>query len=42
MVNKDQFTIIREFYSEMKSEALDLPATMNRTTALQYLSDNPY
>lgn len=42
MVNKDQFTVIREFYSEMKSEALDLPTTMNRTTALQYLSDNPY
>ena len=42
MVNKDQFTIIREFYSEMKSEALDLPTTMNRSTALQYLSDNPY
>ena len=42
MLMKEQFTILREFYSEMKSEALDLPTTMNRSTALQYLSDNPY
>lgn len=42
MFIKEQFTILREFYSEMKSEALDLPTTMNRDTALQYLSDNPY
>lgn len=41
-MGKDQFTIIREFYSEMKSEGLDLPVTMNRQTAGYFLSSNPY
>ena len=42
MLTKDQLDILREFYSEMKSDAFDLPPTMNRDTALRYLSNNPY